>query len=94
MKTIIIKCSQDGKISTNNDNLILSKENESVKVTIDYGSILPTYTKRADIYVDYDETYDFVTGTIANQLVFNLTFIINKIHLVAYWNMLNRLCYN
>lgn len=73
MKTIIIKCSQDGKISTNNDNLILSKENESVKVTIDYGNILPTYTKRADIYVDYDETYDFVTGTIANQLVFNLT---------------------
>jgi hypothetical protein len=75
MKEIKIWCQSDGTIKTQNKVVSLSGENESVLVTIDFGGLEDSnlYTKRADIFVSYDETIDYEIGMTNDILSFYLS---------------------
>lgn len=74
MKKITIRCNSNGtSVAYNsNENLLLSNENESVEVTIEFNGLQPTYLKRADIYIDNDQTLDFTTAELVDTHVFYL----------------------
>jgi len=75
MKKITISCRSDGtsNVYNSSDNLLLSNENESVEITIEFNGLQPTYLKRADIYVDNDQTLDYTTAELVDKHIFNLT---------------------
>ena len=74
MKRIKITCDLYGKVIVDDlGNKLFANENDTVQIEISYPNQYASYTKKADIYVDYDKSKHSIEDEVSDNFTFELT---------------------